>query len=355
MLVLAWLATLAPASLLAQEPTSASEAQRGPAASTTEAAFRSKWPELHDLLDRLERAHGVMYGALVRNRGHVDEAEVQRAMRQRLDGPVNGATPDAEAERGYQALGPRAAALIRRAQAFHREVLAIFAEVEASQREQALDAAVERYASDGAPTLPDVPKDMSILYEHTYTPFVEENFVPKRKQPYPSLTGLVWAGHWFRLAAQEPLEVGESLDEQRQGVSVVTERFRRKLSGGKPPDAFPSELPLAPSIAPGLISAHLRASAIIDNLNMFHDVLADVLVHPKVSNVQAAIDEVVQQFTDRGYRFVEVDDWITMALRHSIFAQGGPALRTMTQSDRNGSGHVQHTRGSRSIPPGGMR
>ena len=45
-----------------------------------------------------------------------------------------------------------------------------------------------------------------------------------------------------------------------------------------------------------------------------------------------------------------------MALRHSIFAQGGPALGVMTASDRNSSGHFQHTgRGGRAMPPGGVR
>ncbi len=58
------------------------------------------------------------------------------------------------------------------------------------------------------------------------------------------------------------------------------------------------------------------------------------------------------QFTDRRYRVVEVDDWITMALRHSIFAQGGPALGTMTQSERNSAGHLQHFGAGRASIPG---
>ena len=114
-------------------------------------------------------------------------------------------------------------------------------------------------------------------------------------------------------------------------------------------------LPLAPCISPGLVSAHVRAAAIIDNLNMMHDVLADVLMHPKVADVRAAIDEVIVQFTDPRYRIVEVDDWITMALRHSIFQQGGPALGTMTANERNSSGHSQHSRGARAMPPRGMQ
>ena len=41
-----------------------------------------------------------------------------------------------------------------------------------------------------------------------------------------------------------------------------------------------------------------------------------------------------------------------MALRHSIFEQGGPAIGVMTASDRNGSGHLQHVSGAKGILPG---
>lgn len=324
-------------------------------AETRAAGFKRDWPALYDQLVNLERANAVFFGALVKARKNVKEAEVYRELNARVTETAGPQSEDVEARKGYEALGSRAAELIRRTHAFHREVLAIFASVELDGREQALDAAVDRYLSQAEVSLPDVPKDMNILYDHPYTSFVVENFTPKRKQTYPSLTGFVWASHWFQLAVQEPLEVGADREERAKGVAIVTDRFRRKLSGGKPPDAFPTELPLAPSIAPGLVSAHLRSAAILDNLNMMQDVLADVLVHPNVPNLRTAIDDVIRQFTDRSERVVEVDDWITMALRHSIFAQGGPALRTMTQSDRNGSGHVQHARGSRSIPPGGMR
>jgi hypothetical protein len=166
----------------------------------------------------------------------------------------------------------------------------------------------------------------------------------------------VWASHWFQLAVYEPFERPASLVDRRLGVEVVTERFQRKLSPGRPPDGFPTELPLAPSIAPGLLSIHERVAAIFDNLNIMNEVIAEVLVHPKVGDVQTAIREVVEHFSDRRYRVADPGDWITMALRHSIFAQGGPALGVMTESDRNSSGHFQHTRrGGRAMPPGGVR
>ena len=231
-------------------------------------------------------------------------------------------------------------------------MLAIFAGVGAAGRARALDEAVERYLSRPEVSLPDVPKDMTILYDHPYTSFVSDEAGPRRKQPYPNLSGFLWATHWFQLAALEPLELATDPDERRQGLTVVAERFGRKLSAGKPPDAFPTELPLAPCIAPGLVAIHLRAAAILDNLNMLHAVLTDVLVHAKVGNLRAALDGAIVQFTSRTERVVEVDDWIQMALRHSIFAQGGPALGTMTQSERNNNGHLQHSKGSRATMRG---
>jgi hypothetical protein len=61
---------------------------------------------------------------------------------------------------------------------------------------------------------------------------------------------------------------------------------------------------------------------------------------------------LIEQFTNRRYRCVQVDEWIVVALRHSIFAQGGPALGTMNGYERNGfSGvHGQHY-GPRRLPP----
>jgi hypothetical protein len=320
-------------------------------------SFQKQWPDLCTRLIGLERAHGVLYGALTRGKGkvRVKESDVFALLKQRAHGTSDLATPDPDADAGYATLGARGAAIIRRTHVFHREVLAIFATMEPSARTAALDAAVERYRSRPDVALPDVPKDMGILYDHPYTTFTEEGFNPRRQQPYPTLSGFVWAAHWFQLATQEPLETAGDPSARAAGLKVVIDRFERKLAAGTPPNTFPAEFPLAPSIAPGLVSVHERSAAILDNLNMLQDVIADILVHPKASNPRAAIDEAIGQFVDPKYRVVEVDEWIKMALRHSIFAQGGPALMEMTRPDRNSSGHAQHARGGRSIPPGGMR
>lgn len=329
----------------------AGQAQEATEAERRVASFEREYPELNSLLTGMERAHGVLYGALARGRAKVNEPETYRLMARRVSAGALNSRPDPEADAGYAVLGARGAEVIRRTHAFHREVLAILAAVEKSDRAGALDDAVDRYLSRPGASLPDVPKDMTILYDHPYTSIVIGlPGAPQKKTP--KLKGFVWAAHWFQLAAEEPLELSADSEARRRDLKVVTDRFHRKLSSGKPPHAFPTELPLAPSIAPELVTTHLRTAAIIDNLNMMQAVLADVLVHPKAGDVRAALDQTIEQFTDRRYRVVEVDDWIMMALRHSIFEQGGPAIGVMTVSDRNGSGHFQHLGGGRGILPG---
>lgn len=316
--------------------------------------FARAWPQLHARLIGLERAHGVLFGALAR-RAAVSESEVFRRMAARASSGAGNPPRDQEADAGYALLGARAAETIRRTHLFHREVLAIFAILDPSARTAAIDDAVGRYVDRPGVSLPDRPKDMTILYDHPYTTFVDDEIAPVRQLRYPTLTGFVWASHWYQLAVQEPLERARDAAARKAGLDAVAARFQRKLVQGPQPDAFPAELPLAPSIAPGLVLVHPRAAAIFDNLSMMLDVLMDVLVHPQGAQVRGALDTVVEQFSDRTYRVVEIDDWITMALRHSIFAQGGPALETMTESDRNSSGHFQHARRGARIPPGGMR
>ena len=329
-----------------------SQAQPADDAARRTASFKSEWPDLYARVIAMERAHGIVYGTLLRDEGKLRESDLYALLTRRVTTGAPVASADPEADAGYARLGARGAEVIRRTQAFHREVLAIFAGVAAPDRAHALDEAVDRYLSRPEVSLPDVPKDMTILYDHSYTAFVTDEAGPRRKQRYQNVNGFLWATHWFQLAALEPLEAATDVGERGRGLTVVAERFARKLSAGKPPDAFPTELPLAPCIAPGLVAIHLRAAAILDNLNMLHAVLWDVMVHPKVGNRRAALDEAIAQFTNRTDRIVDVDDWIQMALRHSIFAQGGPALGTMTQSERNSNGHLQHAKGGRATMRG---
>jgi len=350
-LAILWLSVVQPATALAQ---------LDPDTESSLAALEREFPELNELLLTLERAHGILYGRLIAEGDAVRASGTDMPtfdfefdmfdelvwMAEDLSG---GEALDDQAKAGYAALGDRAAEVITRTHAFHRELLAIYADPEVTERAEwsrAVDAAVARYLSRPEVALPAEPKDMDILYDHTYTWAFRTG--------YPDLGGFIWAAHWLQLASLEPVMTFRDRDARLEGLATVTERFFRKLSYGEPPDAFPTELPLAPPIAPGLVAQHPRAAAILDNLNMMHDVLADILVSHEVEDVHVAIDEAVSQFLDPGYRVVTRQNWILMALRHSIFNQGGPALGVMTSSERNAGGHAQHLQGGGPVIPPGM-
>jgi hypothetical protein len=301
-------------------------------------------PELNSRLVALERAHGVLIGALIKGNGTVDEADVLRRLMRRASELPSAGELDVEADRGFGALGTQTARLIRDAHTFHREVLAVVGSSAPSQRRVALDAVVRRYQSNRM-TLADAPKDMSILYDHPYSSFVEPK--PPAREPtrvlkYPSLTGFIWSAHWYELAAVEPLEAFDDVATREQGLATIAGRLTRKLSAGEPLDGYPTELPLTPAIAPGLVAASEEAAAIIDNLHMMLAIIEDVLVHPAVRDRRAAINQVVAQFVDRQYRCVQAEEWIVVALRHSIFDQGGFALAPMAGYERRAFGHGQH-------------
>lgn len=309
-------------------------------------------PELNARLIALERAHGVLIGALITGNGTVDEADVLRRMTRRVSDWSSHSLLDVEAVRGLDVLGTETAQLIRDAHQFHREVLAVIGSVAPTGRRVALEAAVQRYKSR-RPTLASAPKDMAILYDHPYSSFVAPK--PPAKEPtralkYPSLTGFIWSGHWYKLAAVEPLEISDDVAAREQGLVTIADRLARKLSAGVPLDGYPTELPLAPAIAPGLVAIHEGAAAIIDNLNMMLAIIEDVLVHPAVRNRRAVVNQVVEQFVDRQYRCVQAEEWIVVALRHSIFDQGGFALAPMPGYERRAFGHGQHYAVKRAPP-----
>ena len=315
-------------------------------------SLRTMAPSVYARLRGQERAQGLLFATLAARTARAAE----RTVWPRMTDLLSNVAPAADGVQGVDALGPDAARLIRRAFAFEREVVAIHASQPAEARRAALDAAVVRYQQ--GPAIADAAKDMAILYDHPYTSFVPP--VPPDREPhrelrYPTLTGTVWAARWYGLAVLTPFEDFPAGAERDQALATVDDRLRAKLSRGTPPDALPTELPLAPAIAPGLVATHERTAAIIDNLHMMLDVLADVLVHPKVTNRRAAVAAVVEQFSTRHYRCVQVDEWIVVALRHSIFAQGGPALAAMSARERNAfSGvHGQHYGPRRAPPPCG--
>ena len=289
------------------------------------------------LFDELARE-----GEAVRSRGRDSATQgFESELVSRLTRSIREEDVAATLSDGYAALGTRATEILRWGQAFQREVLSILADPDLADPGAALDGAVARYRSRPEAALPGVPKNMDLLYTHAYALAF--------RTAYPDLDGLVWAGQWLRLAATEPLADLPPGAERAEGIDTVTTRYLGKLTHGEPPQSFPSELPLAPAIAPGFIWMSPESAIIWDNLSMMLEVLSDVLVSPETTDVRGAIAATVEFFMDPDQAVTDRDEWEIMALRHGIFFQGGFPLAIMTQNERNTSGHAAHMRGGRRL------
>lgn len=317
-------------------------------------ALERAHPGVYGLLVRVGQARGVAFGQLaadggaVRSRGGGDPSPgFDSTLVERLAAVVSGDGWDdalaAEAEAGYAALGERAAEVIARGRAFQLEAVGILADAAVEDRRAALAEAVERYRSRPDVALPSDPKDMDVLYDHPQTFAFREG--------YPDLAGLVWAGLWLKLAVTEPLTDLHEPTERAAGLDTVVSRYHAKLSYGEPPRSFPSQIPLAPAIAPGLIYLSPEVAMIWDNLSLMQEVLADILASPDVTDVQAALDAAVGFFLAPDVRVTERGQWESMALQHGIFFQGGYPLAVMTRSELNGDGHAAHLRAGASPRP----
>lgn len=225
-------------------------------------------------------------------------------------------------------LPERAVEVIRLGRLFENRVYEILADAAVRDKGAALDDAVNMYLSSGL-SVPERPKPASLLFGYPHAgAFLSA---------YPKLSGLLWSTQWLQLAAIEAMILQEPEDD-RSSVAAVVERFRNKIMSDAPTQSpVPVELPMAPAIAPRLFSLSQETAIILDNLNMFETVVADILGYPNVENKAAVVDSLVDEFTNQAENFDPTIDYLASALRGGIYNQGGPALGELSQSERNRS------------------
>lgn len=292
-----------------------------------------------EILDRVDFAEAATLILLSRNAGSaLDDGNAARVMTRELRGWGAGAGSELD----LSILGAKAAEIITRSRAFRRDVMGA---LQTAHPGTMVGYLVEEYLSRPEVAFPAAPKNMDVLYDH-------DSALAFRTR-YPELKGVLWSGRWFAVAITEPLIDLRSGAARQAGIDTVAARFEAKLTGTEAPNAHPSELPLAPAIAPGLVWVSPEAAMIWDNHSMFVEVVADILSDPEVEDYVAAIDAAADFFTDDDLALTPQLMWETMALRHGIFFQGGYPIAVMTQNERNVNGHGAHMqRGGPTIIPG---
>ncbi len=264
--------------------------------------------------------------------GPYQELEVQT--RVALLEQMRGQYSNADAEAAYAdngAVNRHVSEVLKRGRNFEKDLFSIYIDASISDKRAAVATAVADYLGDDRHSVATVPKESTYLIEHDQA----NGF----KTAFPLLSGFLWTQQWLQLAALEAV-ILESLDSQfSNGVDVALERFWNKVgsAGGMSMFPAPSELPMAPAIAPDLYSQSEEAAIIIDNLNILETVITDILAYPNVENRGELIDAAVAKFTSKDTEDTKQMDYLLFALRGGIYNQGGPAVGELMQSERNRS------------------
>lgn len=334
-------AALFATALSAPTPTAAQQAS-GDADAVT-----ANHPYLADLLDAFDASHGLIYGAVLGEDGgsaqRTDQQLYQRLVRDVLANPSwstemtseapsegGGAVPNAVPERVLEALD--------RANTFHRELLAIYADPDARAPFREVQALVAEYGSQPETAFLSDPKDLGIIADRSAEGAFQER--------YPNLHGLMWAHRWLQLASFEPLIRYQTPEQRRAGVMAVVARFWSMLEN--PPESFPTEMPMAPTIAPALVAFHPDAAAILDNANMYHDVVANTLVS-QGRDPSGSLVAALNRFQDQDYMGTSWYNWNRMAILHGVGNQGGWAT-DIIPDPRHTDIEMEHEGGHMVIP-----
>jgi hypothetical protein len=223
------------------------------------------------------------------------------------------------------------AEILRRGRNFENRLFEIFIDDGVSNKLAAVNAAITDYLSDDHHSVSPFPKASKFLLEHDQAAGFRTAF--------PRLSGLMWTQQWLQLASLEAV-ILKSLDKQfAKGMDTAMERFWNKIGtdGGMSMFPPPSELPMAPAIAPDLYSLSPDAAIILDNLNILETVVADILSYPNEEGRGAKMDVAVALFTNKESDNTHPLDYLFFALRGGIYDQGGPAVGELRRSERNRS------------------
>jgi len=246
----------------------------------------------------------------------------------------------AEAFIESSAVNRHLAEVIRRGRSFENRLFEIYIDDSISDKQAAVQAAIDTYLEDDQHSVAIDPKDSTYLLGHPQGTGFQTSF--------PRLSGFLWTQQWLQLAVLEAV-ILESLDEEASdGVDTALERFWNKIgsAGGMSMFPAPTELPMAPAIAPNLYSQSAQAAIILDNLNVLETMIADTLVFPNFDAKEERIDAIVADFTNKSSNTDDPMNYLLFALRGGIYNQGGPAVGELMQSERNRSRammDMQHT------------
>lgn len=285
-------------------------------------------------MKKMTMSEMIAYGSMM-HAENIPYAEQELAARINLLTLMRAKHDDEEVANVYARSGVisrHAAEILRRGRNFENNLFEIYLDDGIKDKLAAIDEAIKEYLSDEKHSVATLPKESRYLIYHEQA----DGF----KTAFPRLSALMWTQQWLQLASLEAIILGQMDTQFADSMDVAMERFWNKVGtdGGMSMFPPPSELPMAPAIAPDLYTQSPDAAIILDNLNILETVLADILAYPEVMGREEKMDAAVALFTNKDVeRNVRPLDYLLFALRGGIYDQGGPVLGDLARSERNRS------------------
>lgn len=140
------------------------------------------------------------------------------------------------------------------------------------------------------------------------------------RRRFPKWNGLGWSTAWAEDAIFENLLV-DSIRRRTDIDRAIIQRLSRMV------DSAPALLPITPAIAPMFSHRYPEAAAILDNLHMLENGIADVLVAREVprSAKRLALLRLRDDFRNDTVNAITVAQWMDSAEMFGANNMGGPA------------------------------
>lgn len=281
-------------------------------------AFASRFNDGYRLLNAADLARLELYDAL-RNADLSARSRDER-LSQRIAGELFARPPRlpvtlTSGGQPFAQLVPEAVAMLNWAHAFRRQVYDVLAQnVPDAEKTGRMTELLGYYRSRPTLAITSRPKDVGTLNTQPGgTTF---------RRLHPAVNGQMWATQWLELALAEALLQAQG----DQALAPIADRFRQMLAGS--PSAAPYLMPLSTAIAPSLAARYPDAAAILDNLHLLQDYLADLMVTPDIprSAHRREVMRTLQFFREDTTAAATYATWTGTGRTLGARNMGGPAL-----------------------------
>lgn len=282
------------------------------------AAFRERYPAGTRLLEAGSFGRNVAFESLL-NQGSAaaDDALAQQFAGHLRKGDVRFTVSASDAAPAFTKLVPEVAAMLDWSQGFRSAVLGVLATpgLTAAERDGRMTEVVAQYRQRDDAAVSAIPKGLDILDARPHS--------LEFRRRFPVTNALGWATRWGQAALYESL-VADSTP--RGADAAIRSRLLRMI--GEPADSAPYLLPIAPGVAPAFARRYPDAAAIIDNLNMFEDGIADILVAREIPRSAKRLEllRLRDVFRDDTAGAITIAQWMSSVEMIGVNNMGGPTV-----------------------------